>query len=787
MSVTVFQRLSRADGRELRHRAGAAARQARDRLRLALRSPRWNRSDIRPVLSTDFRNKIGLGPAIDRADWSAAHRIIFDHYADNRARFLPGFRCPAETRAVVAARFPEAAAEARVSADRLLDGTIDVLGYRALRVRDANSRDIDWHRDPVHGRRPPFRFWAAVPYLDPAGGDHKVIWEINRHQHWLALGRAAWLTGDTRYAGEVVDQLESWLRQNPPLVGVNWASMLELAFRSLSWLWGLAICTGMPEHDSTACPWTIDLLVGLDAQLEQVRVNLSRYFSPNTHLLGEALALYVVGRSLPEAANAARWAEVGRQVLLQERTRQVNSDGGHAELSPHYHRYALDFYLLALAIARLSSDAAAVEFEKTARRLADYMRSICDDQGRMPLIGDDDGGQMFPVCGRPPWDAAPSLACASALLDDPQLAIGRLTEESIWLVGPRANSARVLPDPESPAAENARLSVVAFPDTGYYVARTAAGDHLVFDAGRHGFLNGGHAHADALAVVFTSRGRPLLIDPGTSTYTMDREVRDRFRATRMHNTVVVDGRDQSEPDGPFRWRKRTNAFTRFLAHCSRACWFEAQHEGYAPILHRRSVLLLDDGTCVVVDHLIGDEGASHEATAHWHLAPEWRAEAVSDDTVRVTSGDGGVRHISTTGAACVVRGDAEGLGWCAPVYGQLEPASTLVVRSAGALPLTIATVIVPGRPRLLMQVIHRENDIGTVLDIDAGQSRRRLISWTECRLGPARPRVDNWRFEGMSSHARAVVIDRSAADPVILCTFGEPELELAPAVHAEAP
>ena len=96
-------------------------------------------------------------------------------------------------------------------------------------------------------------------------------------------------------------------------------------------------------------------------------------------------------------------------------------------------------------------------------------------------------------------------------------------------------------------------------DSGYYVSRTPSGDHLVFDAGRHGFLNGGHAHADALSLVLTIGGRPLLIDPGTATYTMNPAARDRFRSTAMHNTVALNGRPQSEPDGPFHWRSRADA------------------------------------------------------------------------------------------------------------------------------------------------------------------------------------------------------------------------------------
>ena len=81
--------------------------------------------------------------------------------------------------------------------------------------------------------------------------------------------------------------------------------------------------------------------------------------------------------------------------------------------------------------------------------------------------------------------------------------------------------------------------------------------HAVLDAWPHGFMNGGHAHADALSLTLTVSGRPLLIDPGTASY-VDSVLRDRFRSTAMHNTVVVDGRPQALPSGPFHWRTRAN-------------------------------------------------------------------------------------------------------------------------------------------------------------------------------------------------------------------------------------
>src|SRR6476659_5626178 len=204
----------------------------------------------------------------------------------------------------ITARWPDAAVDATRRGDRLLVGLHDVLGYCGLRF-------ADWHSDPVHHARAPLVCWAEVAYLDPSIGDHKIIWELNRHQYWLQLARAYWLTGDSRYAQAIVNQMDSWLEGNPPLTGINWASMLEIGFRAISWTTAIHFLarTGGP-FPMARC------LFALERQLTHVEQHLSYYFSPNTHLTGEALALYVVGTALPELAASARWIETGRRVLL---------------------------------------------------------------------------------------------------------------------------------------------------------------------------------------------------------------------------------------------------------------------------------------------------------------------------------------------------------------------------------------------------------------------------------------------------------------------------------------
>lgn len=695
--LTALAKLRAMDREELRFRLGSGLRKWGGRTRAAISPVQWHRKDLRRILrdalperSADFQSG---REALVSGDWMAAHRSLAAHFSTRHPTFPLDPRGLSGLAGRVALSFPEAAAEASRRASLILEGRYDILGYRNVSFGSPPR----WHFDPVHQRTAPGGFWSTVPYLRPESGDHKVIWEINRHQHWLALARAWHLTGDRRFYTEFVRQLRGWLAANPPLQGVNWASMLEAGFRTISWVWALHFFAGAAVNDNADDgdePWIVDLLVGLDLQLAHICDNMSRYFSPNTHLTGEALALYVAGLALPELVTSEHYGSVGRSVLLQEIDRQIAADGGHAELSPHYHRYTTDFYLLALSIARVTRDAAAPRFEAAGRRLALYLRTIADDTGRLPLIGDDDGGKLFPMCPRPPWDTSDSLAAAAVLLGDPRLAVGAIPEEVFWLCEPGAIAARGLPGGPWPST--------ALPASGYYVSRTPQGDHLTFDAGQLGFLNGGHAHADALAAVLTIAGRPLLVDPGTATYTMDPALRDLFRSTAMHNTVVVNGRGQSESSGPFNWRTRTDAQINAWQSGDGFDYAEGQHDGYAPFRHVRGILALHGVGWVVVDHVFpaglsenNDEAyGPARVEAFWHLSPEWSASPDTSRRVVLRHCDGtSLTVASSAPLRPLAVEEAHGLDAFAPIYGHVEQAVCLRTECAGGSLRSFATFI----------------------------------------------------------------------------------------------
>jgi len=714
----MISRLARMDRAELTWRGAAATRIAIDRARARISPPRWDRRELRAALAP-LPELAAARAALEAGRWDDAQRELAVHFSTAPRRFPVQRAQKVAVADWIRREFPDSPDHAAARADRILAGEYDLLGYRALRFdRSASSTHlcpscpscwpsaaIDWHYDPVHDRHAPQLYWSDVPYLDPASGDHKIIWELNRHQHWLTLGRAYWLTGNATYRTRFIAELTSWMQANPPLTGINWASMLELGFRSLSWIWALEFFVETPVpaeaghhvpggldgervegadsgdvEDQT--PWIVDLLLGVDRQLTHVERNLSYYFSPNTHLLGEALALYVAGRALPELAASARRAATGRRVLVAEIDRQIATDGGHCERSTHYHRYALDFYLLALAVARVTGDPAAAHFEQAADRLATAARLLADDNGRLPFIGDDDGGALMPMTGRDSGDVRDSLAIAAVMLNRPELQIGETPEEVCWMLG----------EPRAFHIPNSKFHIAssALRETGYYVSRSPHGDHLVIDGGPHGYQNGGHAHADALSLTFSTRGIPLLIDPGTASYTTDPELRDRMRSSAMHNTLTIDGRSQSVPNGPFHWTHTADGRVNRWAADRAFDYFDGAHDGYASVEHRRRVLARHGDVLVVADFI--DAVGRHTAAAHWHFDPRWSVE-VNGPRVTLTLNAKAVVLFVPQGLVEAFAGDeATGLGWCSPAYGRLEKTTTVRVSREGDGPFWMVSV-----------------------------------------------------------------------------------------------
>ena len=448
-----------------------------------------------------------------------------------------------------AARLPDLPALCSLEqAEKICRRRFDLLGYEAL---DFGS-PIDWRLDPVHGKRAPRIPWYQIPFLDfDQVGDHKIIWELNRHQHLVILAQAG-------CRDEILAQWTHWQQENPYPIGINWASALEAALRALSWLWVRHFIGDFHE----------DLLPALHLHGWYIERFLSTYFSPNTHLLGEGVALFALGLLCPQISDSARWRERGWNIVLRQAEAQVLPDGFHFEQSVYYHGYALDFFRFARALAAGNGIPIPAAFDGAIEKMLEALAAV-SQAGLPPGFGDDDGGR---VLGAPPRPLAAAPARS-----------------------------------------------IAFPSAGIY-AMTGPRSQLFIDGGPHGAFAGGHGHADALSVQLVMDGRSVLIDPGTFCYTCPE--RNRFRGTAAHNTLQVDGRDQARPAGPFAWtRMPETTVDRWLAG-ETFDLFAGHHNGYAPVIHHRWVLGFKSEFWLVRDVVIEPQPSGsgrHRLDIHWHF------------------------------------------------------------------------------------------------------------------------------------------------------------------------
>jgi Heparinase II/III-like protein/Heparinase II/III N-terminus len=620
----------------------------------------------------------------------------------------------------------------------------DLLGYQDLDFGDP----IDWHLDPVHQKRAPQNVFYKVRYLDFGEvGDSKITWELNRHQHFVTLAKAYRLTGDERYAEEIFRQWREWLAANPYPIGINWASSLEVAFRSLSWIWTYYLLQDTQHAPRFRDHW----LSALALHGRHIERYLSTYFSPNTHLLGEGVGLFFLGVLCPELPAAKRWKSLGWEIVLRESGRQVRADGFHFEQSTYYHVYALDLFLHSYVLARLNGIAVPKSFETTLEKMLAALY-LLGRSGSPPHFGDDDGGRVFDPRRNRGEHMLDPLATGALLFHrgEYKLLADRLREETIWLLG--ADGVRQWDElHESPII----VESAALQESGFYLLATQKPPmQLVVDAGPQGTQSGGHGHADALSVCWTSEGHSLLIDAGTYEYVGNDNARNLFRGTGIHNTLLVDEKNQAEPATPFSWRRLTQTKVAQWIRSKNFDLLVASHDGYerlpSPVTHCRSVFSLKNGIYLVRDVATGK--GKHQLESSWHLGPD--VEQKANNLFRVKN--------SSLRFALL---PAQGQDWAeqvcqeewSPVYGRKEPMAALKYKTVTELPAEFALLLVA------LQEDHRNSGSFTRVAGNDSNSRVSVYEYaTESNVWSFvfAPAGTRWQHNSISSDAEFVCWNR---------------------------
>ena len=399
-------------------------------------------------------------------------------------------------------------------------------------------------------------------------GDARTNWELNRHFQFALLARRYWEERNRDDINELKALFSDWNEKNPFLMGISWTSVMEVAIRDINWMITLGFLQRMVSgaaDDDTA--WLKELCeelrVGIINMTSYVTAHYSRYSSANNHVIVEAAAIGMAGCLFV----CGEWLETAIYILNYEIPRQNYKDGVNREMSLHYQSFFMEAVgLLALTIKQ-SGGHIPTRWRWMLAEMSHYLLDCQGKYGETVVFGDDDEGKILDLCGGR-WNHYRYVLRLMGIL---------------------------LPE----TLEYQNTDSVCYRDGGVSLLKSRDGRVLIgIDHGALGFGSiAAHGHADALSFQMYLDGRTVFADPGTYIYHIDLESRNAYRRTENHNTLLLNGKDQSQMLGAFLWGKRAectlladNLPGRGLGDKTPAggnLYIEAMQNGYMPVLHKR--------------------------------------------------------------------------------------------------------------------------------------------------------------------------------------------------------
>lgn len=495
-------------------------------------------------------------------DWQSFDDV-FAHLSERPAfTFLLPHSSPYETRSRLEKFHPQYLLHLLNTADAICKGELTLLGHDYK-----FPEGVDWQTDPATGWHWPLHYRERMSrFIGSARPvDLIIYWELNRHQHFITLGIAYWLTGKQCYVDVFLQQLSGWIESNPLRHGMNWYYPLEISIRLIAWTTAFQFFRTSPEFQKTVGK---RFLSSLWQQADFLRHHLqtvrTRNDVPNNHLIAELTGLIVVATAFPEFRDASEWRDTGLRMLVQQAKEQVNADGVHCEQASGYHRFVAELLSLVVAWSRRGGMKREPGLEDSLERMLDYIMFSNAPDGTNPMWGDTDYGRALGLgLNKDFWDFRPLLSVGAVLFQRPdwKFIARRFDEEAFWLLGSDGAERWKELDAVGP-----KLKSRAFAQSGNYIIRNgwkSDSDLACFRSGTFGLGGEGHcahAHCDLLSFNLWIKGEPLLVDSGTYVY--HGPLRDYFRLSSAHNTILIDGAEQATPKPNFNWTQISNASCR---------------------------------------------------------------------------------------------------------------------------------------------------------------------------------------------------------------------------------
>jgi Heparinase II/III-like protein/Heparinase II/III N-terminus len=409
------------------------------------------------------------------------------------------------------------------------------------------------------------------------------------------------------------------------------------------------------------------------------------------HGFNEAAALLVAAVNFPQLSESATWEALALSRLHGLMFDTIDDDGVEIENSPFYHFYVLSFVAQDSKWMHTYSVPVPDQFDERMGLMLDYATYSTQPDGYAPLLGSSVTLNVRKLL--------PNVYSENAL-DDMEGFAETSPEFTYIRSGAKAGT--------EPTARSKR-----YPVSGQSFLRSSF-DADNFDDQTWMSLNAGpyrgpHCHKDTLGITYFSGGAALLVDSGLYEYDSPKSPipdADYFHGTSGHNTVTVDGSDQSIDASDL-----ASVSGGLVTSGDAWAYQSGSHGLYGGVTHSRAVVLLGQDLALVVDYM--DSQDTHAYTQTWHLAPGATFAAQGLDIVAedATGSANLALHQGITnglGLASSVGEESPLIqGWYSAEYGDkvssayvTAPAS-VVVTFAGANPnISVAATVCVGQAAL---------------------------------------------------------------------------------------
>jgi uncharacterized heparinase superfamily protein len=474
--------------------------------------------------------------------------------------------------------------------------------------------------------------WASM--------EKSKLWRYNLH--YFDFLRDEWRTSETR-----AWLIDSWIVGNPPSREDAWEPF-PISLRIVNWIKHFL---RLETKNAIKGEW----LRSLYEQALWLDRNIEYHLLAN-HLFKNAKALVFAGLFF-SGDDASRWLDKGMSILKKELPEQILPDGGHFERSPMYHSMILEDCLDLLNVASRREDASIQGLEKelrdTTRSMTEFLSGMTLPDGQIALFN----------------DAAFGIEAEPRNLFD---YYERITGEKI---------------------HPPKVRMWSFPDTGYYVMAPKDGDRLIIDCGKIGpDYQPGHSHCDTLSFELSLKGTRVIVDSGCYGYE-EGFVRQYNRGNAGHNTLTIDGQNQSEVWASHRCARRAYPlYAKLEENGIGEIIFEGAHNGYRrlpgkPIHHRsfrwaKNEILIED---------VVEGGKKHTVELSLHINPDLKLE-MNDNRAVIRDGEMVVARIAVLETGEV--NNAE--GWYCPEFGLRRQCTVLTAKYENvSLPFHCGWRIIP--------------------------------------------------------------------------------------------